>query len=137
MSGGSFYYLYSKTAAEVLSGGSSMDELLEKMRYGLLECGHQDAAERVGQLITVCQHARDTVGHDMRELEEIMKAVEWWQNGDWGRDRVAEAVEKWRKSVSEASTVPGGNDIEVKGPVKLGEVGYADSPASEGDLRVS
>ncbi|CAM3309332.1 hypothetical protein [Tsukamurella hominis] len=105
MSGGSFNYLYTRTAVALLwderGAFEMMAELLEKEFPG------SAAATRTRELMVLLEAADRGVEAAIDPCREVWQAAEWWKSNDWDREQVEEAVAALEKRVSqEVSTYP-------------------------------
>ena len=95
MSGGSHNYL-------ALALRSDPDEAwqrlpyIEEMRDRLHEAGFEPEAAEFAELVKVIKDASLLVRTSVERLRPVMHAVEWWDSGDWGRDRVERVIEEHR-----------------------------------------
>lgn len=84
MSGGSWDYLYRK------------DDDLNRPVYAEMAdtklSDFPDAAARLRRIFELTTEAREI----HREMEGVMRAVEWVDSCDWGPESIAKAVEEWR-----------------------------------------
>lgn len=94
MSGGSYNYLCYKDKHEMFKCGKTED--LEAMASRLIELGHEDAAKEVLNMKYTIQQSLVRVGVMKDRLNDVMKAVEWYDSSDSGIDRVDEAIKKYR-----------------------------------------
>lgn len=89
MSGGSFNYLYYKCLAEAMWGKDfemAMSDLRE--RPYSTEAGQEMSA--------ILEDFRD-LDERFRQLEGVLKALEWWRSGDASEEDLKEACAKWKK----------------------------------------
>jgi hypothetical protein len=86
VSGGSFDYLYMRPEAEPGE--------YEQAASALEVEGYSDAAAAVREVVRIKREGE----HAARKLEAVLHALEWKYSGDWGPERLLEAVEKWRLS---------------------------------------
>ena len=96
MSGGSFDYLCAKDADDLLAGGS-VDESIASMVQALAE--HAPAAceemRRYQRRLDVARQRYQealVAAEPAPELRAVWHAMEWWQSGDWSKDRLDAAV---------------------------------------------
>lgn len=92
MSGGSLNYLYCKDADELFY---HLDDL-QKAEELLLKEGYSDVAKDVRRLIEYVITSMNRIEVLQENLQDVFKALEWWQSCDSGKDRVESAVEKYR-----------------------------------------
>lgn len=93
MSGGSLNYLYRKDADELWN---YLNELEEVEDY-LLKNNAYDVAKDVRRLIEYIKSSRIRIEVLRENLSDVFKAIEWHQSGDYGKDSVDKAIEKYRK----------------------------------------
>ena len=93
MSGGSYDYLCHKFAEDWLSG---VPESAQRMADRLAELGYHDAAVETNTIIAVARAAAARMQAHLDRMEPVWKAVEWMDSGDWGPDKVAEAIASYR-----------------------------------------
>ena len=94
MSGGSLGYLFCKDV-ERLFNPDTINYILDAEKY-LLENGAVDVAKDVRRLIEYIYSARNRVEVLHENLSDVFKAVEWHLSGDYGKESVAKAIEKYR-----------------------------------------
>lgn len=99
MSGGSFGYLYCKEV-EDLFGCSSLENM-EEMEAYLLRFGYKDIAKDVRRLIEYIQSAENRISVLHEQLADVFHAVEWYVSGDYGRDTMLKALERYRTGQTE------------------------------------
>lgn len=89
MSGGSYDYLYAKPPGDLHEYIPELERLADRLR----DMEEYAAAEEVDAHATriVEYHNQMKATHD--RLSDVMKAVEWYDSGDWGRNSVHEACE--------------------------------------------
>lgn len=95
MSGGSFNYLCDQDAADIL-GNRVRDDLLA---MALTLQTRPDGAEVADATFAVLQDARESLLRLqplIDQLRDVWKAVEWTESGDWGEERVSEAISDYR-----------------------------------------
>lgn len=92
MSGGSFNYLYSKEIDDLMNNTSD----LEEMREYLISYGYEDIAKDTQRLIEYIKSAECVIGTLKDMLEPVFHAVEWYESGDYGKERMIEVLEKYR-----------------------------------------
>lgn len=93
MSGGSFNYLYSKEIDDLMNNTSD----LEEMRDYLISYGYEDIAKDIQRLIEYIKSAECVIGTLKDMLEPVFHAVEWYESGDYGKERMIEVLEKYRR----------------------------------------
>ena len=97
MSGGSFDYLCYCEADELYNRIAD----LESMKQSLICYGYEDIAKDTQRLIEYIKSARVTVETLKDMLEPAFHAVEWYESGDYSKDRMVEELEKYRKKGTE------------------------------------
>lgn len=94
MSGGSYNYLYSVCDLEDLQN-RQFD--LKAMADRLAELGYaQDAAAETEELLTLLRQWQNRLSVRVSRLEDLWKAVEWWDSADGGEDAVRTALATYR-----------------------------------------
>lgn len=93
MSGGSFNYLYCRNTDELMNNTSD----LEEMRDCLISYGYEDIAKDTQRLIEYIKSAECVIGTLKDMLEPVFHAVEWYESADWGKERMIEELEKYRR----------------------------------------
>lgn len=91
MSGGSYDYLYSKDAQDIIY---RIPDLI-RMRDRLIQLDMKTGAEKVQKLILTVEKYTIEADARMDEMYELMRAVEWMDSGDSGLDSVQKAYEKF------------------------------------------
>lgn len=95
MSGGSYNYLFVKDGQELLGG--DRDEELRQMADRLAGLGYaQDAAAETEELICMINQARIRIDVRINRLRDVWHAVEWWDSGDGGEDRLGKTLAVYR-----------------------------------------
>ncbi|MFE5392524.1 hypothetical protein [Bacillus thuringiensis] len=94
MSGGSYNYLCFKDEHEMFEYGKIED--LEAMASRLIELGYKDAAKEVLNIKYTIQQSLVRVGVMKERMNDVMKAVEWYDSSDSGIDAVEKAISKYR-----------------------------------------
>lgn len=92
MSGGSFNYLYCRDIDELMNNTSD----LEEMRDYLISYGYEDIAKDTQRLIEYIKSAECVIGTLKDMLEPVFHAVEWYESGDYGKEKMIEVLEKYR-----------------------------------------
>lgn len=92
MSGGSFNYLYCKDTPDLFEAV----EDLEGVELHLLQRGDEDIARDVRRLIEYIKTAENRISVLRENLAEVFKAVEWRASGDWGDERLQQALDTYR-----------------------------------------
>ena len=92
MSGGSYNYLCHKDANDIHERRQELNE----MRDRLIELGHLDAAKETESVLLMLDAFYVRLQSRIDRLNPVWKAVEWCDSGDWGKEDITEAVEKYR-----------------------------------------
>lgn len=101
MSGGSYNYLYDAWDLESLQSKRSD---LSDMASRLAGLGYaQDAAAETEELLVLLRQWEIRAGVRIQRLEKVWKAVEWWDSGDSGEQRVHEALAEYRADATAPS----------------------------------
>lgn len=89
MSGGSFDYLYAKRAKDAIDPNAiaKMAQLLRELRT--------PSAEVLAMRLEDLSKKLRAVDTDLDSLEEVLRAVEWWQSNDYGPEQVEQACKDW------------------------------------------
>lgn len=93
MSGGSFNYLYCRNTDELMNNTSD----LEEMRDYLISYGYEDIAKDAQRLIEYIKSAECVIGTLKNMLEPVFHAAEWYESGDYGKEKMIEVLEKYRR----------------------------------------
>ena len=94
MSGGSYNYLYCKETGEFFNLDSINS--LSDMADMLLKEGYEDVSRDVARLIEYIKSAWIRVDVLREQLSDVMRSVEWFDSGDFGRDTLREHIEMYR-----------------------------------------
>jgi hypothetical protein len=96
VSGGSFNYLCHKDVVQLLESGMAD---LEEMAVELEGLGHvaKAPAVRTRAVQSRLRAMQTELDAELRELEPVWQAVEWWRSCDWGRDQVLVAIGEYRE----------------------------------------
>lgn len=100
MSGGSFGYL---CMAADHDGGLKLATKLEDlkaMRDALLSEGANDAAEETAEMISMTEDFIARMESKGDSLSKVWKAMEWFYSGDWGKERLDEALKEYHETSS-------------------------------------
>ena len=81
MSGGSFNYLCWKEISELMANRDTLTSMADR----LLEMGYKDAAKETLKFLYTLEQAETRLETMRERLEEVWKAVEWFDSGDWSR----------------------------------------------------
>lgn len=98
MSGSSYDYLFTKDLREV-----DLD-MLEAMAARLDELGYRDLASATRAAAVRVVAAMDWYESRRRNLQDVWKAVEWLDSGDWGPEQVEATVARWRAGAGPGET---------------------------------
>lgn len=93
MSGGSYDYLYCKETEELFSKATDFDDMaetLEKLNY-------LDVAHDMRRLSEYIKSAYNRVDVLASQLKPIMKAVEYYEDCDYGKDDVQKVINEYRQ----------------------------------------
>ena len=94
MSGGSWNYLYAKDIEDLMQYGNI--ETLEEMADYLNQSGYEDVAKDTRRLVEYIKSAKIRVETLFEMLRPVFKAIEWYCNADYDKDRVEKAIEEYR-----------------------------------------
>lgn len=94
MSGGSFGYLYRH---DLIARRGDVARMFE----ALAELGFAGAAAETGKVL---EHMQE-ISRLQAELEQVWKAVEYNQSGDWDAAQLGEALELWTRQKAERESV--------------------------------
>lgn len=95
MSGGSYEYLYTKDADDLVN---SHHAELQRMIDRLIGLGYDDVADELIQLQLSIRSYRLRAEAILRRTSGVMKAVEWVDSADWSLPRIQEAVDEYRSA---------------------------------------
>ena len=93
MSGGSFEYLYTKNPEELMDKANWIDEMAEI----LIKQKYLDVAQDMERLAEYIRSAYIRIDVLSKQLRPVMKAVEYYEDGDIGDERLKQIVEEYRK----------------------------------------
>lgn len=93
MSGGSFNHLYCRDIDDLMKDTSD----LEDMSKFLISYGYEDIAKDTQRLIEYIKSAECVIGTLKDMLKPVFHAVEWYESGDYGKERMIEVLEKYRR----------------------------------------
>lgn len=93
MSGGSFEYLYTKAPEELMDKANVIDEMAEI----LVKQKYLDVAQDMERLSEYIRSAYIRIDVLSKQLRPVMKAVEYYEDGDIGDERLKQIVEEYRK----------------------------------------
>ena len=94
MSGGSYDYLYLKSVGELMQNV----EYLEDMKNALIQAGFEDVALDMQRLVEFITSAKVQISVLSLQLRDVMKAVEWYDSHDIGKDTLTEEIEEYRRA---------------------------------------
>lgn len=97
MSGGSYNYLYCKDPEEIFANASYLDDMSET----LVKLGYLDVAKDMTRLAEYIKSAYNRISVLSQNLRPIMKAVEYYEDCDYGEDNVKKIIEKYRNGGKE------------------------------------
>ena len=69
---------------------------IESMAECCIRLGYEDIAKDLTRLAEYIKSAHIRIGVLTEQLSGVMKAVEWYESADFGKDDLAKAVEKYR-----------------------------------------
>jgi len=92
MSGGSWNYLCYVSWPEVSERMGDITAMGDR----LAREGYEDAAMLTHELAIDLQMLRVRTEAKLRNLTDVWQAVEWWDSGDSGSERLRDAVERMR-----------------------------------------
>src|SRR5215207_487543 len=94
MSGGSYDYLcYQGDLDELIGRKRTLREMADRLA-GL---GYaQDAAAETEELLVMLRQWEVRAQVRAKRLQDVWKAIEWWDSCDWSEDRVKEALAEYR-----------------------------------------
>lgn len=100
MSGGSFGYLCH--AADFDDGLKLAIKLedLKAMRDALRSEGADDAADATAEMVSMTEDFIAKMESKGKSLSKVWKAMEWFYSGDWGKERLDEALKEYRDTGS-------------------------------------
>lgn len=93
MSGGSYDYLYCKDASELFNEVGN----LELMCNFLVINNYHDVALDMRRLIEYIKTSENRITVLSEQLRDVMKAVEYYESCDYGRDDLERYIENYRK----------------------------------------
>lgn len=93
MSGGSYDYASLTNEYEVHNHVAG----LEQIRDRLAQLGYaQDAATETEDLLVTLRQFEVRAGVRIKRLAPVWQAIEWWDSGDSGEDRLRRALDEYR-----------------------------------------
>ncbi|MFD0853580.1 hypothetical protein ACFQ07_15190 [Actinomadura adrarensis] len=95
MSGGSYDYLYVWTndIQQLIARRHHLKAMAERLA-GLPYA--RDAAIETERIAAALERLEIQVTARAEALDDVWKAVEWWDSGDWGEDAVKKALAEYR-----------------------------------------
>lgn len=94
MSGGSYSYLFVKSAEEILD----CEETLQQMADRLAGLGYApDAARETYEALLVIRQYRAHMSAIIRRMSEVWQAVEYRDSNDYSDEDIREAIDRYRK----------------------------------------
>ena len=93
MSGGSHNYLCYAEIPEIISRTSDM----ESMEQSLLSLGYTDIAKDVRRMIEYCLSVENRISVLFEQLEDVFRAIEWYDSADIGKESLIEHLERYRQ----------------------------------------
>lgn len=93
MSGGSFDYLYSKSASELMNRTADIGDMADE----LMRLGYEPEARDVLRLYEYVRSAKIRIEVLKEQLEDVMHDVEWYESCDIGEETLKETIEKYRR----------------------------------------
>lgn len=104
MSGGSYGYLCYKEVQDLFCMSSI--ESMEEMEAYLLAAGYKDIAKDVRRLVEYIKSAENRISVLHENLADVFHAIEWHASGDYGKDSVVKALERYRAGNQEKEAQP-------------------------------
>ena len=93
MSGGSYNYLFCKSGDDLVDIPGDLEAMAERLeKLGWAE----DAARETEELILILRQAQVRTSLRIHRFMDIWHAVEWWDSGDSGEERVKDALAIYR-----------------------------------------
>lgn len=93
MSGGSYDYLYCKEVSELMNSVADLEDMSET----LIKEGYEDVALDMVRLTEYIKSANIRISVLSRQLRDVMKAVEWYDSCDIGKDTLNKQIEEYRR----------------------------------------
>lgn len=94
MSGGSYDYLYMRTADELIN----YQDDIEDMRDRLHDLAAGDVAQVLNEVLDLIQSYSRAVNSRMYNIYSVLHAVEWLDSGDGCEGDFREALDEYRAS---------------------------------------
>lgn len=104
MSGGRYSNLWNADAPHLFENSQH----LATIRDRLSELGHNEAAIATGIILLQMEDLCKTLEYWMekKRLDEVWKAIEWLDSGDWGLEQVNEAVGEFLAAMQAKNVKP-------------------------------
>jgi len=97
VSGGSYEYLYTKDAADLVVSWAITDHGdMARMIARLHELDGEDCAAELTEAVLILRAAVRRADTILKRCRDVMQAVEWLDSCDWGPEDVAKALRKYR-----------------------------------------
>ena len=98
MSGGHYDYLYCKEPEELFKAENLCE--LEDMTEDACNLGYEDISKDLARLLEYIKSARIRVEVLSKQLNKVMKGLEYYQSCDIGKDSLNKIIEDYRKGES-------------------------------------
>lgn len=95
MSGGCYNYLCCKSSLEDIV---TEEEYLEQVIKDLIKYDYKDISNDVNNLLQDIKETRVRIEEQLERLNQVFKAVEWYESGDYGESNLKEILEQYRSS---------------------------------------
>lgn len=108
MSGGSWGYLYRGDLTQFL-GSNGYTLTLSSLKDAEAELRKQLQPEVAGEMSLIVAHVT-LAAAKFQGLAPVLKALEWWDSGDWSKEDFLQACAEWveRKKAQRAQPPPEG-----------------------------
>ena len=90
MSGGNYDYLFLKEPEKLFKDHKQLERMAERLR----ELGHIRLSNEIYMLLEKINHVRQCISMVSERQNDVWRAVEWMDSGDYTVENVNEAVEK-------------------------------------------
>lgn len=97
MSGGSFEYLYTKAPEDLMDKANWIDEMAKI----LIKQNYLDVAQDMERLAEYIRSAYIRIDVLSKQLRPVMKAVEYYEDGDIGDEKLKKIIEEYRTEESD------------------------------------
>lgn len=97
MSGGAYNYIYQRDVMDLLERKEELYDIIKSLN----QHGYDDIAEDTKELFYKIGDIKNKIQEVERyreALENVFKAVEWYESGDYSKDTMIEILEGYRKS---------------------------------------